>query len=198
MIYVARHCSTEFNTQGRLQGSLDVPLSSDGHRQASEYAKTLPLLGIQRIIASPLRRAMETAGIYAQHLGVPLEADTRLREIDHGDWEGERFQVLLEQEKSPYRLWLADPASAPIPNGTETAEAAQKRALDCVRDTLANHPSETLLLVTHKHLKAALFCAAHGLPFARFVGQIRDSVEADALPSAFLERLSRPPSSGRT
>lgn len=187
-LYLIRHCRTRWNDQRRVQGSRDIPLSTQGLAQARAIAPTLAGLGIDRIISSPLARAVQTADIYAQHLGVPLETDARLREIDHGAWEGERRDQMSLGLAVAWAAWHRDPIHQPIPDGTETMQEAQGRIVEAVRDALVRYPDATILMVTHMHIRATLLCELNGLGLTHFGGQT--SRETGPLP-ATREQLAR-------
>ncbi|MDE5884155.1 MAG: histidine phosphatase family protein [Oscillospiraceae bacterium] len=88
-LYVTRHGMTEFNAQDRISGITDVDLTPEGLRQAEEMAlKAQSYDDIERIIASPMRRAQMTAQKVSDLIGIPIETDSRLREWDYGSYEG--------------------------------------------------------------------------------------------------------------
>ena len=60
-IIIIRHGETEWNITGRFQGHSDVPLSAAGHEQAELLGKNIALDDIDKIYASDLIRAVETA-----------------------------------------------------------------------------------------------------------------------------------------
>ncbi len=119
-IYLARHCKTDWNREGRVQGTMDIELSAEGAHDAELNLSAIRNLGIQRIICSPAKRAMQTATIYAQGLGVPLQSSPRLSELDHGEWEGQRIEDLLNLPNSPFERWMTDPSAVLIPGSSET------------------------------------------------------------------------------
>ena len=89
-IYLMRHGQTEWNAAGRMQGHMDSPLTALGLTQAARQGQIMaPVLaadpGIARI-ASPLGRAVQTAGIV--FAGQPFATDPRFREISVGEFEG--------------------------------------------------------------------------------------------------------------
>ena len=88
IVHCVRHGESEFNSEGRVQGHLDVPLSALGRRQAAAVATALAAETSEIIFASPLRRARETAEIIARQLGLLIETDPRLKEINVGIFQG--------------------------------------------------------------------------------------------------------------
>jgi probable phosphoglycerate mutase len=92
---VVRHGETDWNKEGRRQGSLDSPLTPRGVEQAHEAGRALrKALGPRPDVAltsSPLGRARETARIVCHELGLPESAiaiEPLLAELRQGDWEG--------------------------------------------------------------------------------------------------------------
>ena len=72
-IIIIRHGETEWNITGRFQGHSDVPLSAAGHEQAELLGKNIALDDIDKIYASDLIRAVETAQPLAARFGLPVE-----------------------------------------------------------------------------------------------------------------------------
>jgi broad specificity phosphatase PhoE len=72
IVYFVRHAQSEDNPRPVFQ-SLESPLSETGHRQARLAAGRLAKLPFEALIASPLRRAKETAEIIAQATGMQPE-----------------------------------------------------------------------------------------------------------------------------
>jgi broad specificity phosphatase PhoE len=89
-LLLIRHGESIANTEGRLQGQLDSPLSDRGREQARALAARLlhERRTIAAIYASDLSRSAETAEILATGLSAPLHLDARLREYDVGDLTG--------------------------------------------------------------------------------------------------------------
>ena len=90
-IMLLRHGESEGNAQGRMQGRRDYPLSALGREQAARVGAFIASsgLGFAAVYCSPLKRAIETAGIVAA-CGVRPEpvVDEDLPEIGAGALEG--------------------------------------------------------------------------------------------------------------
>src|SRR6516165_7849229 len=71
-VYFVRHAQSVDNAAPVFQ-SLDSPLSETGKRQAQLIAGRVAKLSFEALIASPLRRAKETAVIIAQAAGMEPE-----------------------------------------------------------------------------------------------------------------------------
>ncbi|MCG6965977.1 MAG: histidine phosphatase family protein [Chromatiaceae bacterium] len=187
-VFLARHCSTDWNVQGRLQGSQDLPLNDQGRAEALALVALLEPLGLQRIYSSPYQRAWQTGRIYAEHLGIPLEAHPGLRELDHGVWEGAIIDDLLSSNASGYAGWLVDASRVAVPGG-EAIDEAQKRVANAFVDIVVNGGLGPVLIVTHKHIRALLLCALQGLDLSAFGAQIIDSQAPSEVPSYQIEAL---------
>ena len=90
VLVLLRHGQTDYNAEGRLQGSLDVPLSDAGREQAAQAAgRIVSDYGVpDRILTSPLSRARDTAAAVGALVPVPVTVDRRLTQRSYGEWEG--------------------------------------------------------------------------------------------------------------
>ncbi len=123
-------------------GRLDPGLSSRGREQAAAVPARLALVP-DCVVASPLRRAVETAAAF----GLPITADDRLVERDFGDWEGQPWSELWPTVDPAV---LTDPVAyaAFTPPGAENADAVRDRVVTAVEDLTARG-GRTVLAVTH-------------------------------------------------
>lgn len=146
-----RHGETPLTPQKRFSGSggTDPSLSDVGREQAERVGAALARRGtIEAIVASPLARTRETAGIVAARLGLEVSVDDGLRETDFGAWEGLTFGEVRERYPDDMNAWLADPEARPTGGGESFAATATRIAV--ARDKLvAGYKGRTVLLVTH-------------------------------------------------
>ncbi|WP_328428125.1 bifunctional RNase H/acid phosphatase [Streptomyces sp. NBC_00443] len=146
-----RHGETPLTPQKRFSGSggTDPALSDVGRDQAERVGAALARRGtIQAVVASPLARTRETAGIVAARLGLDVSVDDGLRETDFGAWEGLTFGEVRERHPDDLNAWLADPEARPTGGGESFAATATRIA--ATRDKLiAAYAGRTVLLVTH-------------------------------------------------
>lgn len=87
-IYLARHGETSLNAAGLLRGRLDPDLTERGERQAEALANALDGLWIDAVVASPLRRAVNTAMAVARRIGLMVATDDDFVDRDYGEWAG--------------------------------------------------------------------------------------------------------------
>ena len=84
-IYLIRHCNPDYSLEKKV-GDYNMPLSVTGRKQRKYLTKKLLTLGIDKVYASGLPRAQETAMSYIKKTGQTLIVDGRLDEIDWSNW----------------------------------------------------------------------------------------------------------------
>jgi probable phosphoglycerate mutase len=138
-IYYIRHGETDWNAQGRVQGSRDIPLNALGHRQANQAGRILadllardhgapPRLGF---VSSPLGRARLTMELVRGALQLPPEhyaIDHRLREIGYGSWEGATHGEMQQLDPDHFERRQLDKWTVPPPGGESYAEVQARMA----------------------------------------------------------------------
>lgn len=95
-LYILRHGETVWNSENRMQGELNSPLTAKGEAQAASQGRILRALDLGgfSMISSPQGRAVQTAGIALGAIAQDVTTDRRLREIGVGDWSGRRRDSL--------------------------------------------------------------------------------------------------------
>ena len=104
-LYFVRHGETSWNTESRVCGVTDLPLTKFGHEQAVMTGEKILESGIyfDEIISSPLIRARQTAEHISQMTGKPVRIDDRLREHNFGIYEGRpRLDPEFRQSKQRF------------------------------------------------------------------------------------------------
>lgn len=167
MIYLLRHGETVWNTERRLQGRRDSPLTARGIGQARGLGRLLAShidapAGC-RIIASPLGRAWQSAVLVAHELGQPpqrIELEDRLVELAYGAWEGLTIEEIKQRHAGDWRRRSADRWNQAAPGGETCAELEAR-----VAGWLAETPDgEPLVVVCHGVTSRVLRGHYSGLP----------------------------------
>jgi broad specificity phosphatase PhoE len=136
-IYYIRHGETSWNAEGRLQGTLDIPLNDLGRKQAAHAGHILADLlardGRDKaslpFVSSPLGRARSTMEGVRRVLELPpadYALDARLREIGYGVWEGSTLAEMQAADPELYAKRLTAKWTM-APEGGETYAAVQLR-----------------------------------------------------------------------
>jgi broad specificity phosphatase PhoE len=154
-ITLIRHGQSVSNVTGHWQGHGDSPLSDHGVEQAQALAERLSDATFDRIIASDLSRATDTARAVGGRIGKEPELRKSWREIDVGDWEGlTRAEV---KERFPEQI-AALKAGEPIKIGGAESwlELAQRshRAFEALRAEL--EPGQRAVVFAHGGVIASL------------------------------------------
>ena len=149
-----------------LGQGIDVGLSAAGRAQAVALAARIGAEHFDRIIASPLLRARETARAVAGDRTVEL--DSRLAEMDYGRWEGLTYEQIDAVDAAYRARWEADPAALRCPDG-ESGEDVGRRARAFLEDLLAwaapaTEGQQIVLSVAHSTFNRVLLCVAMGVP----------------------------------
>src|SRR3712207_5307832 len=104
-LLLVRHGETDWNRDHKWQGHTGPPLNEVGRRQATELAEQVTDVDV--IYSSDTIRAKETAEIIAARLGLAVETDSRLREVDFGRWESLTRQQINDRFGGAFARWLA-------------------------------------------------------------------------------------------
>jgi broad specificity phosphatase PhoE/ribonuclease HI len=142
-----RHGETPLSTEKRFAGIGDIPLTETGLAQARAAGKALAGRNIDVIVASPLKRTLQTAQEVAAIIDAPIRTEDDLRETDFGDWEGYTFAEVRERWPAEMDAWLADP-SVPPPHG-ESFIATGRRVQTARDKLLVRFRQQTVLIVSH-------------------------------------------------
>ena len=146
-LHLVRHGETAWNAEGRMQGSVDVPLNATGRKQAQAAATLLADRPIGAVIASDLSRARETAAAIAERHGLEVVTDPALQERDFGVVEGrlyddgaaeygDRWQVLLRGDEGAFE-------------GGESTRQHYDRVAAFMDQLMAAPPAREIALVSH-------------------------------------------------
>ncbi len=167
--YFLRHGETDWNRTGRTQGQLDAPLNDLGWTQAERAAELLSDEPIERIIASPLSRARNTAEVVASRHGLDVAVDDALMECHLGDHQGEDHGPWLKE----YWSGQYDP-----PNG-ETLGQFSARVWQAMQRAVSGGPNT--LIVAH----GGLWIAAHAyVTVEPFMPRMPNALPIHVTPSA--------------
>lgn len=159
-ILIARHGESDWNRDRRWQGHADRPLTERGREQSRALAERLAHIELGGIYASDLRRARETAEAVAERLGLDMQIEPALREVDVGSWSGLTREEAEQRFPEGFRRWRS---GLPGWDDGETYEAMAKRVLDAVQRIADEHEGGRVLIVSHGGPIRALHAATLGL-----------------------------------
>jgi broad specificity phosphatase PhoE len=160
-ILLVRHGETVFNVDGRWQGQADSPLTERGRAQAAELARALADEDITAVYSSDLGRAAETAVEVASLQQLEVKRETRLREIDVGEWTGKHRDEINAAYPGGLKAWATRPSAFQLPSG-ESIHQAQTRALAFFGDRMPSHLGETIVVISHGAVCQTILVSAMG------------------------------------
>ena len=129
-VHLLRHAQSVSNAQkhaASLDDSEGDRLTEKGWAQARNAARELQGRGITRLIASPMRRAQETAGPIAEALALPIETDEGIYELR--EEEGYGRLAPEEQKLRRWSEWMVQHADDPnyAPPGADSFAGMRDR-----------------------------------------------------------------------
>lgn len=171
MLILMRHAECPPNELGCMTSRTDCGLSPTGHLQTQQVLNANKHVFFDQVVASPLRRAQETAAPFMTKLErrVPrLTApftDPLLRELDFGLFEGKRGVDLAQgPHQDMYHAWTRGET---VDNGGETWDSLADRCHRVLITYAPNRPGQIpTLLVTHGYVIRMMACLLLHAPFA--------------------------------
>ncbi|MHB9075934.1 MAG: histidine phosphatase family protein [Pirellulaceae bacterium] len=147
--------STDFDDQGRIKGSLDIPLSANGTGQVTRMVEELMGEPIEAIYAPACQSALQTAQALAEPRHLKVKTVPKLKNLDHGLWHGKLIDEVRQNQPKVYRHWRENPELACPPEG-ESIAAARERAQSAVAKILKKHRRGTIALVIPEPLASVV------------------------------------------
>jgi probable phosphoglycerate mutase len=145
-LLLIRPGTTEYDQQGRIQGTLDVPLCEDGRRQVDSMVQQLREQPITAVFTGPSDAAVRTAESIGEALDVKVKELDALRNLDHGLWQGMLVADVKTKQPRVYRQWQEQPETVCPPQG-ETIPDAEERLLTAVTKLTKKYKAEGLVAI---------------------------------------------------
>ena len=154
-LYVARHGQTVSNSERRMQGSGDSPLTENGIEQAKELMKTIENIDFDDAYSSSLNRAVETAKI-ALGNRYTIKQDNRLVEFGLGIMEGMPVDEVAIAYPESANLFMSDPVSYKTPIGGESLNEIIARVDSFLNEIISMNYNKVFVL-SHGFTMRVLF-----------------------------------------
>ena len=164
-LLLVRHCQSTWNSQGRIQGQQDPPLSAEGAAQAKALGERLRHESLGGIYCSDLARSYETAQAIRAFHDLIAVRDRDLRERGYGVWEGQRLDDLMANT-ADWQQHRHDPDWAP--DGAENGPALYQRTQAALRRIVHRHEGQTVAVVMHGGGLRMYFCHLFGLSLEHY------------------------------
>lgn len=144
-IVLVRHGESKLNIEGVYYGVLDPELTEKGKEQAVKTREILKNINYEKIYASDLKRAIDTAEI-VNYKKLEVLIDQELRELNFGIFEGYSYKELLEKYPEELKKSQSNWENYNYITGESVLEL-QKRAVNFIEKKV--DLDGTTVLVTH-------------------------------------------------
>ncbi|MDA8697230.1 histidine phosphatase family protein [Rhodopirellula sp.] len=174
-VLLIRPGATEFDEQGRMKGSLDMPLSDKGRQQVDSLAEQLDQFELHTIYTAPCESALETAERLARDRSeVRIRVIDTLRNVDHGLWHGKLIAEVQRNLPRVYRQGQDSPADI-CPPGGESIRDARGRVLKAIKKILRKSGQDFIAIVIPEPLASVVHGLLNGEEVVDFWGAEMDS-----------------------
>ena len=145
-LLMIRHGEIPSNVNKVYAGRSPECLTERGVRQAREVSEKLKSCNVSAIYSSPIQRALQTARIAGEHIGIDPVVNSAFRELEMGPWEGMSEIDISGKYPEEWSTWNSDPAKLKLA-GRETLEELQSRVLAGIREI--KDSGGNIVIVTH-------------------------------------------------
>jgi broad specificity phosphatase PhoE len=146
-VLLIRPGATDFDDQGRIKGSLDMPMSQRGREQVTSLTEQLAQFRVKTIYSAPCESARETAQRLAHGRDdVRIKVVDAFRNIDHGLWHGKLIDELRRNHPKVYRRGQESPTDICPPSG-ESIRDAKARVLKALRKVVRKSGDDVIAIV---------------------------------------------------
>lgn len=150
-IVLIRPGSTDYDRQRRIQGTLDVPLNLEGNAEVARAIDELRDVTLEAVYASSGQPAVETAQALAKSRGLKVRKLERMKNLDHGLWQGMLIDEVKLKQPKVYRQWQDSPDTICPPEGEMLAQA-EERVRVAINKLLKKHKEGAIALVVPEPL----------------------------------------------
>ncbi len=165
-IIFVRHGQAEHNVKEISSSALDKhPLTELGHSQAEKAAEKIVKEKVDVVYSSPILRVKQTAEHYTKKSGKEIIFDDRLKEITSGNWEEKtQFDPEVKAERDAYKNLPVEERYLFKRGGTgESWKDLDDRTEDFLRDIIAKHPGQTVVVFSHQGTGSSMMKLLKGI-----------------------------------
>ncbi len=167
-VILVRHARTNYNQQGRYQGSSDASvLTEQGQLDAYATGLALQQFDFDAVYTSPLTRVQQTTtaiiAAWNQKNRPPVIVEPKLTEVCMSDWQGLYYHEVKEHFAEAYSCWQNTPQLFSRDGFFFPVLELFNQAQSFWRSLLERHRGQTILVVAHGGTNRALIATAIGL-----------------------------------
>lgn len=166
-IYIIRHGETIWNTQGKMQGWLDSPLTEKGKIQAQALKERFKDINVDYAYSSPLNRAFDTAKIALQDKDINIVKRDNLKEIKLDEIKGYTKPLKNDVNYNMYFNFWNHPNKYKSNNG-ESFKDVQERIVNEIKLLSKNKEGKNIFVFTHTIVIKSLICFIDNIDIEKF------------------------------
>ena len=167
-ILLTRHGHVDGIRPARFRGRAELPLTDHGLAQAAALARRIAQhWKPAAVYTSSLQRCVVTGAKIAAACGIAASVHEGLGDIDYGAWQMRTHEEVSAETPEAYRLWREKPHLVRFPGG-ESLQDVVARTADALRLVLAQHATDTVVLVGHDSVNRALLLQLLDQPLSAY------------------------------
>jgi probable phosphoglycerate mutase len=155
-ILLIRPGTTEYDQQGRVQGTLDIPLSDEGRQEVAALVGELRNQPVSAVYATRSQSATQTAKALAEAFDLKVKTLDKLQNLDQGLWQGMLVDDVKTKQPKVYRQWQEQPETVCPPQGETLGEAKQRVQAALTKVLKRHRPDELLALIVPEPLASVI------------------------------------------
>ncbi|MCA9268551.1 MAG: histidine phosphatase family protein [Planctomycetales bacterium] len=145
-IVLIRPGATDYDEQGRIAGTLDIPLCHNGAGQVARLLDELQAVAFTAVFAAPDQASLQTARAVAAAKDAKVKVIDALQNLDMGLWQGKLIEDVRQTQPKVYRQWQEHPETICPPEG-ETLADAMERIGPAIEKIVRKHKNGAVAIV---------------------------------------------------
>jgi alpha-ribazole phosphatase/probable phosphoglycerate mutase len=147
-LLLIRHGEILPNIKKVYAGKSSEGLTEKGKKQAQKVAYELRNYSVHSLYSSPIQRAVQTAEIIGNKIGMDYIVEDNFREMELGPWEGLSEIKIANLYTEEWKTWLSRPAELKLEQ-RETLDKLLERVLKGIRNIYKVTVNKNVAVVTH-------------------------------------------------
>lgn len=165
-LYLIRHAQAEGNLYRMMQGHWDGGVTAQGKAETEALGERFRDVHLDAVLSSDLYRARYTAsGILAHQPGLSLQTDSRLREINVGEWQCVFFGDVMYHCPELISLFFNFNEEWSV-SGAESFRAVGERGLEVLREFCLANDGKAAAVISHGITIKCMLSLLSGIPLS--------------------------------
>ena len=171
-LILVRHAQTVWNQEGRFQGHLDSRVTDEGKAQIDAVARRLQNDDIDVVYTSDLGRSILTADRIARLAHAPVVVDVRLRERNHGLFEGLTKEITQRRYPELVEQWRTNDDGYFAIANAESKQQLLDRILPLMLEAAQRPGDGSVVVIGHGGMLNVFFNHVENRPVAHRNGRV--------------------------